>query len=367
MSRNDTLTLGAVGEVRLIEEFLLPLAREYSPATALGDDCTYIETGGPLVAVTADVGPKPLLNSLPGYEGDLEAAGWLAVVATASDVATAGARPLFLTNCVDAPPELHVNDFIAFMRGYFSASAAFGFQSGGGDVRHGPRLAIRVFGAGVVEHGKRIGRSGSRPGDHLIVLGVPGRFMATYLLAVKADPEVMCDGKLVGEAESILRRPEPQIQAMIALTSNDLVVAASDTSDGLLGAIDNLARSGCCGFELKLDDSLLPASVARAATATGLNPWNIFFSWGDWGVAAVVRKERYAELQDVCNRYSIQSIRLGHVSGGSREVRAQLGGRLVRVAAVRNENFVSYGFNAGLRGHLDHMLSTNLFSASEID
>ena len=133
----DVMTLGELGELRLIEEVILPVARQHDVNTLAGDDCAYLMANG-LLAVTADVGPKPLLHALPGYENDHEAAGWMAVVATASDVATAGAEPLFLTNCIDASPDLTVGEFRQFIGGYFAACTAFGFRNGGGDVRHGP-------------------------------------------------------------------------------------------------------------------------------------------------------------------------------------------------------------------------------------
>jgi thiamine-monophosphate kinase len=98
------MTLADLGELRLIEEVLLPLARKSDPTTEVGNDCSFLSIDAGILAVTADVGPKPLLRSLGGYENDWLASGWLSVVTTASDIATAGASPVLLTNCVDAPP-----------------------------------------------------------------------------------------------------------------------------------------------------------------------------------------------------------------------------------------------------------------------
>ena len=367
MKGNRSPTLADLGELRLIDEILLPLAREYDVRTAVGDDCTYIAADCQILALTADVGPKPLLHSLSGYESDLEAAGWLSVVATASDLAAAGVQPLFLTNCVDAPPDLSVSDFTEFMRGYFQACAEFGFQNGGGDVRHGPSLAIRVFGGGALDHAGRIGRGGAVPGDHLVLIGPPGQYMATYLLAAGLDPSVVQDGRLLPEAESILRFPKPQLQEMKILASHGLVAAASDTSDSLLGAIDNIARSSNCGFELELHDALLPPVVTKAASIDKIEPWNIFFSWGDWAVAAAVRAERFEEFQQACVKSEVSWRRLGLATSQPRLLTARLnGGDLLNVVPLRNENFVPYGFNAEIEGHLDHMLLTSLFSATEI-
>src|SRR5208283_3466775 len=270
-------TLQDFGELRLVEEVVLPIAREFDLETRAGDDCAYICANGEVLAVTADVGPKPLLNSLPGYEDDLEAAGWLAVVATASDIASAGARPLFLTNCIDAPPRMLVADFASYLKGYFKACAELGFRNGGGDIRQGPRLSIRVFAAGICVSPYRIGRGGVAPDDLLILIGPAGQFMASYLLgAAQIGAGAREKVSLSPQIESTLRFPRPQLDAMTILAHEELIVAASDTSDGLLGAIENLARRSHCGFELALRDVLLPEVVREASQHTGFDPWNIF-------------------------------------------------------------------------------------------
>lgn len=356
-------TLADLGELRLIEEVILPMAREFDVATGVGDDCAYLQTDGRLLAVSADVGPKPLLQNLPGYEHDLEAAGWLAVVATASDIATAGAKPFFLTNCIDSPPELLVSDFAVFLKGYFKACAEFGFRNGGGDVRHGPMLSMRVFGAGTCDHGQKIGRGGVSAGDQLAIIGPAGMFMATYLLAAKGQSIALLDGKLTANAETILRYPRPQLRAMELLAKHGVLTAASDTSDGLLGAIDNLARSSQCGFELHLENSLLHPSVVTAASTHNIDPWNIFFAWGDWSVAVTIPADLFNSFEDICEQYSIQWSILGQATGNTCSLTARMNqGQLVNVNPIRNENFISRGFNAGIKGHLDYMLLTNLFS-----
>jgi thiamine-monophosphate kinase len=358
-------TLADLGELRLIDEVILPLAKEFGLGNIDGDDCAYLETRDSLIAVTADVGPRPLLHALPGYEDDQEAAGWLAVVATASDVATAGATPFFLTNCVDAPPTLPVETLRAYLRGYFRACAELGFANGGGDVRHGPGISMRVFGAGQVAHGRRIGRGGAKPDDHLVLIGPAGMFMATYLLAESGDEEVVSNGRLLPEAERILRFPTPRLREMESLCRRRLIVAASDTSDGLLGAIDNICRASGCGFELRIDSTQLPRCVARAARLRGIDPWNIFFAWGDWSVAAVIRHGDMEAFRAACGEEAISWTLLGKANSDSGQLRAAVDeGPRQLLAVIRNENFISRGFNAGLGGHLRYLLETDMFGTA---
>lgn len=361
--KSDNLTLGELGEFRLIDEVVIPLAESLGLGNTGGDDCAFIEARGCL-AVSADVGPRPLIRNLRGYEDDYEAAGWLAVVATASDIATAGARPLFLTNCVDAPADFRVGDLRKFLRGAFRACAAFGFANGGGDLRHGPKLEMRTFGAGTTPGGIRLGRSGAALDDHLVLIGAAGHVMANFLLARSEAPEVVRDGRLVSESEAMLRFPRPHVEAMALLAERRLLRATSDTSDGLIGAILNIAKASLCGFELELKVEMLSELVQQAADESGYDPWNIYCAWGDWSVLATVPPVRLEEFAMVCEAERIAWTKLGRVSSASGKISAHIDGvGPYAVTPLRNENFTDLGFNAGLEPHLRHLLGTPLFAA----
>ncbi|MFT9206406.1 thiamine-phosphate kinase [Acetobacter orientalis] len=346
--------LADVGEFGLLERILLPLAMSADPLTQVGDDCAFVDAGNETLVVTADVGPRPLVRSLAAYHDDWEASGWLAVVATASDVASSGALPLFLTNCVDAPADLEVDILQRFMRGYFNAMKTFGFRNGGGDLRHGPDLASRVFGVGTLSGVRRIGRTGACPGDRLVVVGPAGSFMSRYLLADEAERL----GSIVS-VDDRLRFPRPQIEAMRLLAEHNLVLAASDTSDGLLGAIENIGRASKCGFTLELHDALVaPEVVSASALPRVASVWNLFFAWGDWSVAVIVDSTRNADFESTCQQNKLDWRPLGWVTSETGTMTAVLEGCLYDITPVRNENFVERGFNKGLQAHLDYILST---------
>ena len=363
MSLNRSLCLRDVGELRLIEELVLPLARAHDAQTDAGDDCAYLPTVAGTLAVTADVGPKPLLQSIPGYENDHYAAGWMAVVATASDIATAGAKPFFLTNCIDAPSTLLVGELEDFLTGYFEASREFGFRNGGGDLRHGTSLTARVFGTGICREKRQPDRSSMKPGDNIVVVGAAGEFMATYLIAMSAlqrSPPL----ELKREWIELLRRPRPKLAEMQMLVERGLIRAASDTSDGLIGAVDNLCRSSRVGATFELSSKLLAPTVNEAALKTGYSPWNIFSAWGDWSVVCAIDAIDFANFSEVCRQHSITWTDLGRAEHADAPIRATIDGSEIKdVTIIRNENFVSRGFNAGLAGHLDYILSTPIFSS----
>jgi thiamine-monophosphate kinase len=354
--------LSDFGEFRILSEVVLPLARRADPSTEAGDDCTFIAVGDRWLAISADVGPRSLIDFLPNHSRDFEAGGWLAAVATISDIATAGAKPLFMTNCVDAPPDLPVEHLDLFMQGYFRACAQFGFQNGGGDIRQGQSLIARVFGVGLVEH-RKIGRGTAKPGDVLVSIGPTGQVMSTYLLALVGNSSVYADGTLTCKATEILRFPQPRLREMEQLGSAHLITAASDTSDGLLGAIDNISRRSGLGFELELRPELLPEYVNQAAHHAKLDsPWNLFFCWGDWSIAATVSPKDIEQFRGLCLSEGIEFAVLGHMTS-SGPATARIGrARALILNILRNENFTSRGYNEGLSGHLEYILRTPLFN-----
>ena len=359
------LRLKDYGELRLLEEVILPIAREFDADTTAGDDCAIVGVDGSALAVTTDYGPRPLVCSLPGYEDDFEAWGWLAAVVSASDVAASGARPVCMTNCIEARSDFRIGDLASYVRGYFSACAEFGFRNGGGDLRCGSNLGIRVAAIGACSRGGGVGRGGIEEGDRLVVIGPTGCFMATYLLAAEyVDAGAGANGRLDADMERVLRFPRPRLREMAALAEAGVVVAASDTSDGLLGAIENLSRSSGCGFELVLKESLLPAEVKEAGGRGALNPWNIFFAWGDWSVAAAVRVEELERFRAICREKEIAYTELGSATGATGRVVARIDGEPpAEVRLVRNENFAPAGFNEGVTGHLNYLLKTSLFDS----
>lgn len=252
------------------------------------------------------------------------------------------------------------------MKGYFRALTSFGFRNGGGDLRHGPNLLARVFGVGLVEHGRRIGRSGATPGDHLVVIGPAGAFMANFLLAMKAE-ETSSLALRPEDSPQLMRFPEPQLEAMQVLAGLDLISAAADTSDGLIGAVDNIARASKCGFHLTLDEAHLAPEVHAAAKQCEVDsPWNIFFAWGDWSIAAIVPAGRLDTFKDVCKVRGFEWRSIGEAKLGSGLTAHRKGvEEQLDLAIIRNENFASRGFNAGIIGHLDYILRTPLWQKLE--
>jgi thiamine-monophosphate kinase len=359
---HDEPTLEDWGEFRLIEEIIEPMVRMWDKQTAAGNDCVYFPVSECNLVETIDAGPKPLLNSLRGYENDLFALGWLAVVANASDIATTGAQPLSMANSIDVPSNLSVYAFKQLMSGYIQACSEFGFRNGGGNIRQRHELAMHVCATGISFNPYRIGRDGATNGNIIYVIGPAGRFMSNYLIA---ESILLHNSVLPKDIENILRFPRPQLKAMKILVECGLVVAASDSSDGLLGALDNIAIKSCCSFNLALSQEMLIPEIQQAAKLRNLNPWNIFFAFGDWSVAIVIRSEDKEALEQACRENDINYTQLGVIieckeNRGKKSITID-DGYVKELAILRSENFTKMGFNAKLSNHLDYILKTPLF------
>ena len=212
---------------------------------------------------------------------------------------------------MDAPPTFAVDDFAAFMEGYFQVCSKFGFYNGGGDI---DRANV---GCGCVRRRPRRTREENRqatsvrPGDHLVIIGHPGRFMATYLLARQME-----GNRLEGDDAKILRFPEPPVEEMRMLAREGLVASASDSSDGV-GAVDNIARGSNCDFIFSLDSEAVPELIQRAALVNKLDPWNILFCWGDWCDAVIVPATEYEAFEKFAAEHKIAWLYLGSTEAGS--------------------------------------------------
>ncbi|MDS1115493.1 AIR synthase related protein [Gordonia westfalica] len=348
------MRLDAIGEFGLHKSVLSGLLEHYNPSAGVGDDCGFYPVSDALtLAVSGDVGPEPLVKQLRGYEDDLESAGWHAALATASDIATSGARPLFMVDLVDAPPETEVDQLTQYIDGYMRAACEFGFATVGGDLRQGSRLSMRTVGVGLVDHPARIGRGGAKPGDKLVLLGPAGKFITSFLTCQAEEHEA--DEAMI----DYLRFPKPQIGAMRLLAGECLVSAASDSSDGVLGAIKNISDASGCGFILSLESIEFGDWLRQPAQSGQYDVWNLFFFWGDWSVAAIIPQELWRRFLEVATELE-DWVLLGEATSAP-EIVADVASRRSFVSIVRNENFSTLGFNKSLDGHLHYMLNTPIF------
>ncbi len=346
------ITLGDIGEFGILRDHLIPSLGDLGKD--LGDDCVVLDiVDGISLVLSSDRGVRPLAWSIEGMPIDFADAGWLAVVASASDLATAGARPFAITNDIEAPETMRIEDLNRFAVGVSEACRAFQFRHGGGDLAQAGQFGTHCTAIGLLRGGHRVGRHQCRPDDQLFALGPMGALASSYLHALRQGPGALS----LAERQALLR-PKPQLGAMQMLVERKLVHAASDCSDGVLGALLNLSEASGFGIELTPNTIKIPAEVVAEATASNLSPWNLFFFWGDWQVVAAT-----TQIEEVLSCVGSESVTLlGRVvadKGGG--LTARVGSHSYPVPEIRNENFRQKGYVANLDEHIRLMLETRLF------
>jgi thiamine-monophosphate kinase len=250
-------------------------------------------------------------------------------------------------------PVTHINEFFD---GLAEACAEFGLSVAGGNIRSAQRFAAHGTALGLVRTKPFLGRGGAKPGDYLLVIGECGKFISTYLKARREGIRTIDEADL-----QVVTRPRPQLLLMRSLRDAGLIEAASDNSDGLLGAIWNVCESSLCAADIEMNNESLPQVVLSNAQIEGINPWNIMFFWGDYNVVVAVRSHRIKDFIDAARALNVSYRLLGRMSAGPPALHGLIGSERRQLRLLRNENFRQQGFNSDVNDHVNYMLREQLF------
>jgi thiamine-monophosphate kinase len=237
--------------------------------------------GGDLLALKVDAVVEEVTRGL--Y--DPRTAGYVAVAGALSDLAAVSATPIGVLLAVTLPRGDTASDVQREVAlGAREACDVSGTYVLGGDTSDGDALAITCAAAGLVPRARALCRIGARPGDVVVTTGPLGSG------AIAAATHV-----LTGAPSAF--RPVPRLEAGRAL--GGVATACIDTSDGLLAALDQLARLNAVRVRITgpVRDLLLPAARALA-TDGGLSPLALVACpHGEFELVATAPGPRVAELR----------------------------------------------------------------------
>lgn len=343
--------LSELGEFEILQSIVLPRLEPISLKSAVWSDAARIAPPlGKEIVVTSD--PAPIPASWHVGPRDYTTYGWYAVVVNTSDIAAAGADPVAALFSVDAPADMLVDDLDAFFEGIVLASQAMGLQNAGGNLRQSSLFACHGFIVGAAPDGGGLTRSGAQPGDAIVAVGDLGGFTSAFL-----DARDLGIGKLTTRARMALERPTAQIGPMQQL--RDLINAASDASDGVLAAIDNIAQaSGLTAF-IDLDALVVSPDVASTSARTGIAAANLLLFWGGWQVLVAVDPGSVEAVLQVPG-----TSLLGRFESGQPGVYSDSAGRRLPLRLLRNESFTATGLTSDFLSHIDQMLDTSIIDHS---
>ncbi|GAB2655198.1 thiamine-phosphate kinase [Nocardia goodfellowii] len=257
------------------------LANGSTAALLLGagaqDDCAAFRLSGDqvLVAGTDYVrGPKFSLYE-KGFISNYDI-GWYLAGANISDVAAMGAVPLGLLSVVRYPKNLQDDDFAELMEGIRDGARAAGAHNVGGDIGTAERIILSASAFGVVEPGNILARTGARPGQVLCTTGPTGLAGSAMKLA---NAGVDIRHRKHSALLSKWQRVAPRVTHGRAFALDPAVTSCIDTSDGLKGAVETLARAS--DVSILVDEATLPIHDAVREAASELNCEVLDLVFGD--------------------------------------------------------------------------------------
>jgi thiamine-monophosphate kinase len=351
------MTLGDLGEFALLRQIVIPAVSRSDTVSPLGDDCAFVRlpSGEDDLVVTSDAAPRPLAWHV-GHQS-YRTWGWYAVVVAVSDLAAGGAIPLVITTSVEAPRSMTVTDLREFFEGMAEASHAHNIANAGGNIREAKGFASHGTAIGLVRRASGLRRNGARPGDQLIAVGRCGLFASAFLRAKNLGLDALSP-----EEQQCLVRPRARAEELRTLSGRSVLTAASDASDGVLGAVWNIAEASGCAAELDLSPEAIPPYVLAVASEFHYDPWNLMFFWGDWQVIVSVPLEHLDEFRGVANERQIPTQFLGVVREGPPRLLGTRDATTKTLRLLRNESFVRPSFNGDVMSHVESMLRTELWA-----
>jgi len=260
-----TLEHGSGGALsrELTEELIYPLF-EGAEYPELSDASEVRLDGRSYVTTDTYVVDPPVF---PG--GDI---GTLAVFGTCNDLAVCGARPLYLTVGLVLEEGLPIQLLRRVLESLRDAAARAGVHVVTGDTKvvpagKGGGIYINTAGIGRVTGEDRLSPRRMAPGDRLLVSAPVG----AHGMAILAAREQLA---VAGSLRSDCAFLYPLCRALCGLGA-DLRFMRDATRGGVAAVLNEAARGGERGIEIREQDVPVAGAVAAAADLLGLNPLEV--------------------------------------------------------------------------------------------
>jgi hydrogenase expression/formation protein HypE len=226
-------------------------------------DATVINMEAGRMAFTTD---SYVISPLFFPGGDI---GELAVNGTVNDLATSGAKPLYLSAGFILEEGLPMETLGRIAASMARACQVAGVQIATGDTKvvnkgHGDGIYINTAGIGLIPAGVDIRPTKSRPGDVVIVSGT----MGDHGIAIMSVREGL---KFQTEIGSDTAPLNGLVQAMLEVTG-DIHCLRDATRGGLAAVLNELADASKVGIEFEELKVPLRTEVAAACEMLGLDP-----------------------------------------------------------------------------------------------
>ncbi|HEY3443666.1 MAG TPA: hydrogenase expression/formation protein HypE [Paludibaculum sp.] len=245
----------------LMRDIFLPALS--NPILARLDDQAQLEIGGLRLAFTTDsFVVKPLF--FPG--GDI---GSLAVHGTINDLATAGARPLYLSAAYVIEEGFPLSDLRRIADSMGRAAQQAGVSIVTGDTKVVERgaadgLFLNTTGIGLIPANVTISAAAARPGDVILLSGSLGN----HGIAIMAAREgLQFDTILTSDSAALHTLVEAMLAAAPAIRC-----LRDPTRGGLSSTLNEIAAQSATGMRILETEIPIRAEVQGACEMLGLDP-----------------------------------------------------------------------------------------------
>jgi thiamine-monophosphate kinase len=365
MSDNfDASTLRDLGEQDILEKLIAPRFPAYSPdIVGIGDDCAVIPPPSPDEQLVFTIDPCPTPVQCLVAPPDFYYYGWMVVLINVSDLAAMGATPLCMLISTVMQEDMPVSQYERFLSGVSEASQLWGCPVVGGNIKDGPAFSATGTALGTVHKDCLMQRVGSRPGDHVFVIGEMGHFWAAVLSRLE---NIGLDANGRSPLDPALFRPVARIHEGMTLAKTGKITSCMDSSDGVIGCLHDLATTN--RVDLVVDSArLVPSdSVNFIASELGIDVHKLMLSWGDWQLVCTVPAEYLTDIVLTLNNASIRFHDIGQVVVGDGTVWLDKDNQLAKLVDFSSKRFSSTSFfTHGLESYV-HLLRTQPISVQPV-
>ncbi len=270
-------------------DFLNIINSKLSDNSLIGDDCAYLKEFG--LFVTHDTLVEDVHFSM--YTTSPYQLGIKAVNANLSDLASALAKPLYITVSISVPntvKDLFVSELYKAIN---DVCSLYGIKVAGGDITSSDKIVISICAIGKKVSDYLVSRSFAKKDYYIVTTGQLGNSSAGLFALMNFL-----------YADDFLKKShlEPQARVYEALELSKIInsdIAGMDTSDGL---IDSLYKIACASkHSIELDFNKIPVSSQLLEFSKQNNlDYKNFVLWGgeDFELVFALSEEIYEKLSD---------------------------------------------------------------------
>jgi thiamine-monophosphate kinase len=325
------LKLNQAGE-RAVIELARKICRTGGKITVgVGDDAAVLKIDGTDLIATTD-----MLAAQTHFPSGItpEQMARKAVVASLSDLAAMGARPLAVLFSVAFPRDLNMSFVRRMLKAMDSTAREYGAYVIGGDLGESGEIILAGVALGLTRKGKFLRRSGAKAGDLVAVTGTLGRASAGLRILMKKLPQNGFRDLMRAQLE-----PRARVREGEALAKSGFVTAAIDLSDGLASDLWQLSKES--EIKITIERGALPADhlVTKFVEKHGLNPDDfVLFGGEDFELLFTVKPHGWKKVSRSLRRIGTKATPIGHVERG-KGVYIEIGGKRFKLPNKGFEHF----------------------------